>query len=148
MMTIAEIMTANPLSITRTTTLAQARDLMVEKHIRHLPVIDNDQLVGLVSQRDILAAENSSLLVMEQNSRESYEKTIHVEEFMKTKVVSIDQKVSMLEAALYLQKHKIGCLPVIEQDKLIGIVTDSDFINVAINLLELSSMQDAEPAGW
>ena len=57
----------------------------------------------------------------------------------------MDPHAGIKEAALYLQRHKYGCLPVLKGRKLVGIVTESDFIAVAINLLELMEEQEPQP---
>ena len=69
--------------------------------------------------------------------------SVQLDEIMTRQVASVDPHAGIKEAALYLQRHKYGCLPVLKGRKLIGIVTESDFIAVAINLLEL--MEEQEP---
>lgn len=63
---------------------------------------------------------------------------------MITEVVTVSPKAGIREAALHLQKHKYGCLPVVDKGKVVGIVTDSDFVTVAIHLLEVLDAQLAE----
>jgi CBS domain-containing protein len=62
---------------------------------------------------------------------------------MVTDVATVDLNASLRHAALFLEKHKIGCLPVLDDDKLVGIITDTDFVAVAINLLE--QLEETEP---
>jgi CBS domain-containing protein len=62
---------------------------------------------------------------------------------MVTEVATVDEHASLRQAALFLEKHGIGCLPVVTGDKLRGIITDTDFVGVAINLLEL--LEETEP---
>jgi CBS domain-containing protein len=62
---------------------------------------------------------------------------------MVTDIATIDEHASLRQAALFLEKHMIGCLPVVTNGKLTGIITDSDFVAVAINLLE--QIEEAEP---
>ena len=69
-------------------------------------------------------------------------KDIRVEDVMIRDLATVDEHASLRQAALFLEKHKIGCLPVVTDDKLRGIVTDTDFVAVAINLLE--QMEDDE----
>lgn len=147
-MLVSDIMTPTPLTLEPSASLYDARALMYEKRIRHIPIVQQGNLLGLISQRDVLAAEHSSLLNIEAEKRLENEKSIRVSDFMKINLVSIDPKASMRKAALYIQKHKLGCLPVVEDEKLVGIITDSDFVNVAINLLELAEMQERETADW
>ncbi len=62
---------------------------------------------------------------------------------MVTHTATVDERASMRQAALFLEKHHIGCLPVLTDGKLHGIITDTDFVSVAINLLE--QLEDSEP---
>jgi CBS domain-containing protein len=62
---------------------------------------------------------------------------------MVTEVATVDRNASLRQAALFLEKHRIGCLPVIDEGKLCGIITETDFVAVAINLLE--QLEDSEP---
>ncbi len=142
-MLVSEIMTATPFTLAPEASLSEARALMYEKRIRHIPILADGQLVGLISQRDVLAAEQSSLSAVAPQQRLEEEKTVAVSEFMKTRLVTIEPEASLRQAALYLQKHKLGCLPVVDDSKLVGIITDSDFVNVAINLMELNEEQSS-----
>lgn len=135
---VSEIMSSRVLGLSPSASLAEARTLMQRHHIRHLPIIENDQLVGLVSQRDILAAQESSL---EQGLNGEFLQQHRLSEIMITGVTTVSPHAGVREAALYLQKHKYGCLPVVDKGKLVGIVTDSDFIGVAIHLLEVLDNQ-------
>ncbi|ART78739.1 CBS domain-containing protein [Oceanisphaera avium] len=138
---VSEIMSRNIIGLPPSATLSEARTLMQRHHIRHLPVLADEQLVGLVSQRDILGAQESSL----ELSQHDHSLAQHqLSEVMITEVVTVSPKAGIREAALYLQKHKYGCLPVVDKGKLVGIVTDSDFVTVAIHLLEVLDAQLAE----
>ncbi|OXY81774.1 CBS domain-containing protein [Oceanimonas doudoroffii] len=135
---VSEIMSSRVLGLPPSATLAEARTLMQRHHIRHLPVLEQDRLVGLVSQRDILAAQESSL---EQGRNGQFLEHHMLSEIMKTGVTTVSPRAGIREAALYLQKHKYGCLPVVDKGRLVGIVTDSDFVAVAIHLLEVLDNQ-------
>lgn len=135
---VSEIMSSRVLGLSPSASLAEARTLMQRHHIRHLPVIENEALIGLVSQRDILAAQESSL---EQGRNGQFLEQHKLSEIMITGVTTVSPHAGIREAALYLQKHKYGCLPVVNKGKLVGIVTDSDFIAVAIHLLEVLDNQ-------
>ena len=110
---------------------------------RHIPIMDGGGgLVGLVSQRDILAASGSSLFAEAGESEaESY---VALSAVMTETVQTIDSHASVRGTAMYLQQHKLGCLPVVDDGQLTGIVTDSDFVAVAINLLEQAEMGEPE----
>ena len=134
MITVDEIMSDELRTLTEQDTLADAQKLMSEQHIHHVPIVDgNFGLVGLVSHRDVLAATESNL---SHNSLAQNAQDVSVGEFMTRDVTTVDPRANLRQAALYLQKHNYGCLPVVDEDRLVGIVTDSDFVSVAINLLE------------
>ncbi|AEA77933.1 Putative acetoin utilization protein AcuB [Vibrio cholerae LMA3984-4] len=110
--------------------------------IRHVPIVDaNKKLLGIVSQRDLLAAQESSLQRSAQGDSLAFETPLF--EVMHTDVTSVAPQAGLKESAIYMQKHKIGCLPVVAKDVLVGIITDSDFVTIAINLLELQ--EESEP---
>jgi CBS domain-containing protein len=66
-----------------------------------------------------------------------------VKDIMVTDVATVDERASLRQAALFLEKHRIGCLPVVTDGMLQGIITETDFVAVAINLLE--QLEDSEP---
>jgi CBS domain-containing membrane protein len=142
MLTVAEIMTREPYTLGPDDTLATARQLLAEHHIRHIPIVSSDgSLIGLVSQRDVLAAGDTSVLNREGgSSRENY---VALSAIMSSPVQSVDESASLRGTALHLQKHKVGCLPVLRAGKLVGIITDSDFVAIAINLME--QLEAVEP---
>jgi CBS domain-containing protein len=141
MITIDELMTADPHTLTENDTIQDARAIMTEKHIRHIPITDNDMhVLGLVTQRDVLQATDPKS--EEQDS-------VRLSEIMIRNVKVIHQSDSVRQAAIYLRSHKYGCLPVVSEGALVGIITDSDFIEIAINLLEqleiAEELPDMEP---
>lgn len=142
MLTVAEIMTREPYTLGPDDTLATARQLLAEHHIRHIPIVSADgSLLGLVSQRDVLAAGDTSVLNREGgSSRENY---VALSSIMSSPVQSVDESASLRGTAMHLQKHKVGCVPVLSKGKLVGIITDSDFVAIAVNLME--QLEAAEP---
>lgn len=141
MITVDEIMSIELRTLSEENTLADAQKIMSDAHIHHIPIINgNNSLKGLVSHRDVLAATESQLsdATLAQNASD-----VPVSEFMTRDVATVDPRANLRQAAVYLQKHKYGCLPVVEGGALVGIVTDSDFVSVAINLLE--QIEEFEP---
>ena len=134
MFTIDEVMTTELITISPSMNLADARTLMQENRIHHLPVVnENNDLAGLLTLTDVLAATDSRL--RDEDSR-IHARDIHVRDVMVNDVITVDARASLRQAALFIEKHKIGCLPVVRDRKLMGIITDTDFVAVAINLLE------------
>jgi predicted transcriptional regulator len=135
MITIDEFMTTEPCTLRDTNTINEARQIMTEKHIRHIPITNSENhVLGLVTQRDILAATEPAL-------NDAKAKT-SLSEIMIQNVSVVHPSDSLRQAALYLQEHKYGCLPVVSDDALVGIITDSDFIAIAINLLEQAELTE------
>ena len=143
MFSIEAIMSVDLKTLTENDSVHDARALMTEHHIRHVPIVDADGgLVGLVSQRDVLAAAPSSITDTGSSKRSRVESRIPLGRVMVREVDIIGTHTSLREAAMRMQTQKHGCLPVVRDDKLIGLVTDSDFVAVAINLLEQLEVQE------
>jgi len=140
MFSIEAIMSTNLITVSPSATLAEARTLMHNNRIHHIPVLDGDRMVGLVTLTNVLAATDS-FLRDPQNRIHANE--ILVKDAMVTDVATVDVHASLRQAALFLEKHKIGCLPVMDDEDLVGIITDTDFVAVAINLLE--QLEETEP---
>lgn len=141
MFNIDVIMTTDLVTVEPTATLAEARELMHDKRIHHLPVIgDGGELVGLLTLTNLLAATDSILRKPDNRIRAA---EIRVGDVMVTDVATVDESATLRQAALFLEKHRIGCLPVVTEGELKGIITDTDFVAVAINLLE--QLEETEP---
>jgi len=113
-----------------------ARHLMKMGRIRHLPVVDGDQrLIGLVTHRKLLAAWVSHGDPKHERPR-AVAREIPVDMLMETNVVTASPDMLAAEAAAVLERKKIGCLPVVDGGKLVGIVTEADFVSYARRLLE------------
>jgi len=141
MFSLNTIMSTDLITLRPTATLAEARTLMQSNRIHHLPVVsDDDELVGLVTLTNVLAATDS--ILRDPDSR-IHAADVRAQDVMVTEIATIDEHASLRQAALFLEKHNIGCLPVVTDGKLRGIITDTDFVGVAINLLE--QIETTEP---
>jgi len=139
MIKVNEVMNVHLITIGENSTIAEARQIMHEKHIRHIPVLnDTGKLVGLVTQRDVLKAEVALLGDdINQNVLSG-----PIQEILTRNVAYVHPEDSLRAAGLSLQKHKYGCLPVVKDEKLVGIITDSDFVGVAIDLIEQMDLEE------
>jgi CBS domain-containing membrane protein len=146
MFTVAEIMTREPYTLGPDNTLEDARQMMTDYHIRHIPIVtDAGTLIGLISQRDVISAEGSNVLNAADNGG-TFDRYVAASTIMTTPVKTTQESTGLRSTALYLQKHKLGCLPVLNNGRLSGIITDSDFVGVAINLMEqLEYSEPGEP---
>jgi CBS domain-containing protein len=140
MFSLDTIMSTDLITLTPEATLAEARSLMQSNRIHHLPVIDEEELVGLVTLTNLLAATDSFLRDPENRIHAA---DIRAKDVMITDIATIDERASLRQAALFIEKHSIGCLPIVTDGKLRGIITDTDFVAVAINLLE--QIESTEP---
>lgn len=141
MYTIEAIMTTDLITIAPSASLAQAQSVMQNNRIHHLPVVEGkDHLVGLLTLTDVLSASDSRL---RSDDSRIHTEDVCIRDVMVTDVITVDARASLRQAALFIEKQKIGCLPVIDDGRLAGIITDTDFVAVAINLLEL--LEETEP---
>ena len=132
-MKVRELMTSGVVTVARNDTLSLADDLMTTKNIRHLPVIEEGRLVGILTQRDLFQAAISSALGFGEKARKEFLKSVVVKEVMTDEVLTVDPEADMKQAARTMLDRKVGCLPVVEKgpkDKLVGIITDRDLLRV------------------
>ena len=145
MITIEEFMTPDPYTLRETDSINDAWEIMIGKHVRHIPITDDDDhVLGLVTQRDVLAATDPGAIREAKSASHEVKSDFTLSEIMIRDVTVIHKQDSLRKAALYLQSHKYGCLPVVLDDRLVGIITDSDFIDIAINLIEQAEVSEEE----
>ncbi|MBW2281850.1 MAG: CBS domain-containing protein [Deltaproteobacteria bacterium] len=127
---VKDIMVREVATLKRNDELSLADDVMRLGRIRHLPVVDEDtgQLVGIVSQRDLFRGALVRAFGYGENAQRRVMKTIPVKEVMTTEPVTTTPDTALRDAARLMLDKKIGCLPVLEGDKLAGILTEADFV--------------------
>lgn len=127
MLTVRDLMTEEVVTVPPRTSLASVQELMLERNFRHVPVVDDDLLVGLISQRDLAAflgrASRSDLT--EQQLKLS---DVPASRAMTTGIETIEPEENLRTAAEILLENKYGCLPVVEGARLVGILTEADFV--------------------
>lgn len=129
---VEDIMTRPVVSVQSDHSIHLAAGVMQLKHIRHLPVVEGDKLVGLITHRDLLRAQ-AALLAAPYDPRNDLSMTVPVTHIMRTNVWTVTPKTPLLEAARIVLDHKFGCLPVVEGRRVVGIVTEVDFIRVLVD---------------
>jgi CBS domain-containing protein len=133
---VSQIMSAPVVTVDRTDTLAFAEELMNVERIRHLPVVDGDELVGLVSHRDLVAASISTLSKPSEEDELDLKRRTEVTAVMHGLVETATPETAVTRAAEAMLAQKVGCLPVIDERRhLLGIVTSADFVRLARDLL-------------
>jgi acetoin utilization protein AcuB len=131
-MTVSQWMTKSVLTIKPHDTLKQARELMTKHRVNQLPVVIDDKVVGIVTDRDLRDAYPSSLRLLRGKDINDFADSHTVEEVMTFNVVTISPQASLREAAQRLRKQRFGALPIVEQEKLVGIITRSDLLDAAL----------------
>jgi acetoin utilization protein AcuB len=121
-MQVTNCMTRNPVCVTSNDTLARARELMDSGHFRRLPVIDNGRLVGMVSEGDL-------------RQHWGYYESTKVNVAMTPDPVVIGAEATAEDAARLMLQRKIGGLPVMENGRLVGIVSTSDLLKALLSIL-------------
>ena len=124
-MFISDWMTKKVYTVTTDDNISTAIKLLKEKKIKHLPVVKNDSaIVGILSDRDIKDYTPSKATTFEIKELNYILFTTKVKEIMVKKVISAPPTMAIEEAALVMYDNNIGCLPVVEKGKLVGIISD------------------------
>jgi CBS domain-containing protein len=135
--TVAQVMTKDVVTVTEDQDLRELETAMRLLRFRHMPVVDGDKLVGIVSQRDVLRVTASSLMPNAQQQTQLLERRFHVRDLMTTRVRTVSPGSALVDVARIMQREKVGCLPVVDgRNVLVGIVTESDFVALAVQLLD------------
>lgn len=125
---VRDIMGRNVVTISASERMSTVEDIMTLGHVRHMPVVQGGRLVGVVSERDLLRASLSVLSEHRGAERRAFLHVVEIARVMSTPPIVIGPDASVDEAALVMAEKKIGCLPVVEGDQLIGMVTETDVL--------------------
>jgi acetoin utilization protein AcuB len=134
-MLVRKKMQKNITTITKDERMTTAKKILKEKNIRHLPVVEGKKLIGLVTNMDIRKSEASSATSLEIRELHYLLDKITVGEIMTRNVITISPDISIEEATTLLHDNKIGCLPVIEDGNLVGLLTEGDVMEVLIEVM-------------
>ena len=137
MLKVKDVMTSDVFVLYASDTLELARSLMQIRHIRHVPIVDaNGHFVGLLTHRDLLSLTVSKLADIDMSEQDELDRHIPIIEVMKTDVVTASPESDLRKAIGVLLENKYGCLPVVSGKKLVGIVTEADFLKLTYDLLK------------
>lgn len=125
-----DLMTANPATVTPRTTIAEAWDLMRELDVRHLPVVDGDALVGMLSDRDLGSLDLVRLLTDDGADALRSRLALPVVQIMSADVIAAEPDTEMSEIITMLLEHRVGALPVVLAGtrQVVGIVSYVDVL--------------------
>lgn len=129
-MLVKDWMTRDPITINSSTLLVDAQKLMKDNGFRRLPVVDNGKLVGIVTLSDIREAAPSQATSLSIHELHYLLSKLKITEVMTRTLVTIDANAAVEDAGLLMNRKKIGALPVMDHDRLVGIITITDIIKV------------------
>jgi CBS domain-containing membrane protein len=125
---VRDLMTKKVIHLERNDTLDKADEAMELGGIRHIPVLDAGRLVGMVSQRDLFRSALSFALGYGEKGSRTLLKTLHVKDVMQEPVVTANPEATVGEAAQLMLSNKIGCLPVVDNGTMVGLLTETDIL--------------------
>jgi len=133
---VKDWMTANPVCASPHTTLPEALQLMQERRIRRLPVVEKGKLVGIVTRGDLRGAQPSEATSLSIFEIHYLVGRITLDRLMSKEVLSISPNSTVGEAATIMLKNKIAGLPVVDNDRVVGILTESDIFRMIVRMWE------------
>ena len=140
-MLVKDRMSVHPLTISEDESIFGAHRYMQEQNIRHLPVVDRaGRMVGVVTEDDLLKAEPSGVTLLSVWEINSLLTKVKVKDVMVRAVITTTEDTPIEEAAHLMHHHRIGCLPVMRDAKLVGIITETDLFKIFLELLGAREM--------
>lgn len=134
-MFVHQRMTANPFTTTPGTSIPDAANTMTERGVRHLPVVDNGRVVGVISLNDIRAALPSKATTLSAQEATYLVSRLDVGQVMSKPALTIGANALLEEAAVLMRDEKIEMLPVVDGDRLLAVITESDLLDAFIDVL-------------
>ncbi len=128
--TVSKIMITDVVALDRNASLGSAKNIMDRRRLRHFPVVENGNVVGVVSQRDLFRASLASMLGYEERTKKAFLDNLSIKGIMSDPPITVTADTGISEAARLMVEKKVGCLPVVDGKRLIGLVTDTDFLKV------------------
>jgi len=125
---VREIMMGSPVTLKPEDTLDLANDIISLGRIRHIPVVEDARLVGLLSERDLMGAAATTIFGIKQKSKSALLKSVLIKDVMKKKVVTVKPDTPIKEAVHLMKEKTIGCVPVMNEGALVGLVTTTDIL--------------------
>ena len=130
---VRDVMTKDVVTLDRNDKLSAADDLMRLGRIRHMPIVDEDgALAGIVSQRDLFHSGLLRALGYGTHAKAQALDLLVLKEAMNTEVLTVTPDAPLQEAAKIMLERKVGCLVVVEGKKIVGILTEGDFVKLAL----------------
>lgn len=134
-MFVKQKMTANPFTTTPGATIPDAEATMAGRQVRHLPVVEGDHVVGVISKNDIAAALPSKATTLSAQEATYLISRMTVAQVMSKPALTISPDSLLEEAAVLMRDRKIEMLPVVQDGRLVGVITESDLLDSFIDVL-------------
>jgi CBS domain-containing protein len=132
-MKVREIMITEVVTLNVDEELSLVSDIMTLARIRHFPVVEDKQLVGIISQRDLFKASIASVTGHDYKEIRDHLKTVTIKEAMVKDVITVEPDTEIHKAGKIMIEKKIGCLPVVLDGDLVGMVTETDMLKFCIS---------------
>lgn len=130
---VRDYMAPFPYFVAPDASVADANYLMCKQRIRHLPVLMDGELVGIVTRTDILAAQPSEAIALKVWEQTDVLATLTVQKIMKVKPITVEADAPVSQAARLMLKHRISCLPIVnERRQLTGLLTETDVLRAVV----------------
>ncbi|MEK6660787.1 MAG: CBS domain-containing protein [candidate division NC10 bacterium] len=142
MVQLSEIMNRDLVTVDKQASLRRARRILDQHRIRHLLVVDGKRLVGIVTDRDLRQAAPSSKSPLTISERQEFMDELKVLEVMSRKLITASPTTTIREAARVMVREKIGCLPVVDGNQLVGIVTQADLLEMLVRGEQATEAED------
>jgi len=139
---LSEIMNRDLITVDKQASLRRARRILDQHRIRHLLVVDDKRLVGIVTDRDLRQAAPSSKSPLTISERQEFMDELKVLEVMSRKLITASSTTTIREAAKVMVSEKIGCLPVVDGNQLVGIVTQADLLEMLVRGEQATEAED------
>ncbi len=127
-MKVKEVMVKEVATLDVNDELSLANDIMRLGRIRHLPVVDGTKLAGIISERDLFRSSLAQALGYGGQASRELMKTLRIKDIMVKEVATISPEAKLCDAVRAMMDKKIGCLPVVEGDRLVGLITETDIM--------------------
>jgi CBS domain-containing protein len=127
-MKVRDIMVKEVATLDINDELSLANDIMRLGRIRHLPVVEGQRLVGIISERDLFRSSLAQALGYETKATRDLMKTLRIKDIMVPAVVTVSPGTAICDAVRLMVDKKIGCLPVVENEALVGLITETDIL--------------------
>ncbi len=127
-MKVREIMVKEVATLDINDELSLANDIMRLGRIRHLPVVDGTRLAGIISERDLFRTSLAEALGYGTKASRDLMKTLRIKDIMVTEVMIVSPETNLCDAVRIMVDKKIGCLPVVENERLVGLITETDIL--------------------